>query len=192
MALARRFEAEFLDDMASLGVTPPHATTRVTEHVPDIVEFVRGIEANGFAYVPPGGDGVYFDTRAFCAGRHEYGKLLRGGAAPVDDTAAPSEALNAPFKRDPRDFVLWKFAKAGEPSWDAPWGAGRPGWHIECSSMVHAMFGPGLDIHGGGIDLRFPHHNNEIAQSEAHGNCNHWARVFLHTGHLHIHGMAAA
>ena len=190
LQLARRFEVEFMRDMADLGVCPPLATTRVTEHVPDIVDFVRGIQSNGFAYVPPGGDGVYFDTTAFCKAGHEYGKLRRGvdgGGGSGEPGAGVVETAES-FKRDPRDFVLWKLAKPGEPSWESPWGAGRPGWHIECSSMVRSLFGAALDVHGGGIDLRFPHHNNEVAQSEAHHNCNQWARVFIHTGHLHIHG----
>ncbi len=166
VALARRFEAEFWEDLSALDVRPPHATTRVTEHVPDIIAFIQQILSTGFAYAPAGGDGVYFDTAAFSrAGsarigdgdcHHRYGKL--GGsvseAGPATPLTLDETVVAASFKKDARDFALWKFSKAGESYWDAPWGAGRPGWHIECSAMIHAMFGQRIDVHGGGIDLR--------------------------------------
>jgi cysteinyl-tRNA synthetase len=189
-ALARRWEAAFFADMARLGTLPPTCITRVTEHVPEIIAYIQGIVAAGQGY--KGADGVYFDV-ARMAGA--YGKLMpsaRHGDGGVDgpvhgesDEPARLERL----KRDPRDFALWKLAKsAAEPAWPSPWGRGRPGWHIECSAMTHAVFGPRLDIHAGGIDLAFPHHCNEIAQCEAHNGGTPWARCFLHTGHVHIDG----
>jgi cysteinyl-tRNA synthetase len=151
--LARRYEGEFWNDMEALGVTPPVVCTRVTEHVDAIISFVTTVIDNGLAYVPAGGDGVYFDTQAFVAAGHVYGKLGGGGIS--DPTITAQEPEPMAFKRDPRDFALWKIAKPGEAWWDSPWGKGRPGWHIECSAMIRSVFGPGLDVHGGGVDLKY-------------------------------------
>ncbi len=148
--LARGFEEDFWADMAVLNVRPPTVVTRVTEHIPDILKYVDDIVSNGYGYAPAGGDGVYFDTKAF-ESRHAYGKLGNSGTEPSTDTPAST------VKRDSRDFALWKCSsesQAGEWSWQSQWGAGRPGWHIECSTMIHAVFGKHIDVHGGGIDLK--------------------------------------
>ncbi len=175
--LARENEREFATSMAALGVRPPVMMTRVTEHIAEIVAYVETIVAAGMAYVIPG-DGVYFDTKKLGAERYQ----LLGGAQPVEG--------------DKADFVLWKTKAEGTEAmgWSSPWGFGRPGWHIECSAMIDSAFGSGakLDVHSGGIDLAFPHHNNEIAQSCArHGGCSHEQLfgVFMHVGHLHIEGL---
>ncbi|KFM24979.1 Cysteine-tRNA ligase, cytoplasmic [Auxenochlorella protothecoides] len=184
-AHAARYEAEFLADMEALGVRPPTVLTRVSEYLPEVVEFVRGIERAGFAYSTHGS--VYFDTAAFSAG-HTYGKLAPWS---VGSVALAGEA-GADGKRHPSDFALWKARKPGEPAWPSPWGEGRPGWHIECSAMASKILGRTLDIHTGGEDLRFPHHDNELAQSEAHYHacgCRQWVNYFLHSGHLGIDGL---
>jgi cysteinyl-tRNA synthetase len=233
LALARRHEAGFLADMSALGVAPPTALARVTEHIPEIRGFIARIVDNGMAYLLPG-DGVYFDTGAFEGREGRYGKLGGGAAASArgggggggggggavdEDAAASGSAADggvaaadgvaaAGAKRDPRDFALWKLDRGAaaaalatepqqqqtteeeeevvvvgagavttveggatqhsSPGWSSPWGHGRPGWHIECSAMAHAIFGRYLALHSGGIDLAFPHHCNEIAQCDAY------------------------
>lgn len=191
--LARQFETEFLEDMDSLNVKRPDFLTRVTEYVPEIVRYIQQIIDNGFAYESAGS--VYFDTKAFVAGGHNYGKLepwsvgdeaklAEGeGSLTVADEAIRSQ------KKSTGDFVLWKKSKENEPTWESPWGLGRPGWHIECSAMAACVLGPVVDIHAGGVDLRFPHHSNEIAQAEAYHQCCQWVNYFLHSGHLHIEGL---
>lgn len=159
--LASRYEKEFLDDMEVLNVQMPNVLLRVTEHVPEIIEYISTIIKNGNAYVKP--HGVYFAVHKVSG---SYGKLGRVTEAPVaEGGAAPEgeEAAGVIDKVDKRDFALWKVTDS-EPCWDSPWGRGRPGWHIECSAMTHAYFGPEVDVHSGGIDLEFPHHTNEIAQ----------------------------
>ena len=190
---SRYYEDEFLKDCKDLGVREPDVLTRVTEYVPEIVEFVEKIEANGFAYESNGS--VYFDTQKFKA-QHDYPKLVpHAGSGATDAEIAEGEGALAggvEEKRHRNDFALWKKSKAGEPVWDSPWGPGRPGWHIECSVMAAAIHGPVLDIHGGGVDLKFPHHDNEIAQTEAHYSSDQWVNYFLHAGHLHIKGLKMA
>ncbi|XP_029696110.1 probable cysteine--tRNA ligase, mitochondrial isoform X2 [Takifugu rubripes] len=173
--IASMYEEEFKRDMLSLKVIPPAVYLRVTENVPQIVAFIDRIIKNGHAYTTQEGD-VYFDIKSI---GERYGKF--GGAA--DSQPEPGS-----HKRDARDFALWKKSKAGEPYWESPWGRGRPGWHIECSTIASTVFGSQLDIHSGGIDLAFPHHENEIAQSEAYHQCAQWANYFLHSGHLHLKG----
>jgi cysteinyl-tRNA synthetase len=151
-----------------LGCLPPTAEPRATGHVTQMVELMQRLLDVGHAYTAEGD--VYFDVRSFA----EYGSLSRQN---VDDMF-PAGDSDRPGKKDPRDFALWKAAKPGEPSWPTPWGAGRPGWHLECSAMAHAYLGPAFDIHGGGIDLVFPHHENELAQSRAAGDP--FARFWLH------------
>lgn len=190
--ISREFEREFLEDMAALNVRPADFVTRVSEYVPEIVEYIEKIIQNGFAYESDGS--VYFDTQAFVDAGHNYGKmepwsvgngeLLAEGEGKLtagDETAKQS-------KKSANDFVLWKRSKPGEPKWESPWGEGRPGWHIECSAMAACVLGERIDIHAGGIDLRFPHHSNEIAQAEGYHCCQQWVNYFMHSGHLHIEG----
>ncbi|XP_065832583.1 cysteine--tRNA ligase, mitochondrial-like isoform X2 [Oscarella lobularis] len=176
--VAQRYEDDFLEDMASLGVLPPDRYTRVTDYIPEIVHFIEEIVAKGYGYTASDGS-VYFDTDAY---GDQYGKLQFGIGQEVSDESTHSE------KKCPRDFALWKGAKPGEPLWPGPKGymKGRPGWHIECSAMASFVFGPSLDIHTGGIDLLFPHHNNEIAQCEACHSVEQWCNYFLHSGHLSV------
>ncbi|XP_050809647.1 cysteine--tRNA ligase, cytoplasmic isoform X1 [Gopherus flavomarginatus] len=190
--LPKFWEEEYHKDMEALNVLPPDVLTRVSEYVPEIVAFVQKIVDNGYGYVSNGS--VYFDTMKFDATeKHSYAKLVPEA---VGDQKALQEgegdlSLSADRlseKRSPNDFALWKSSKPGEPSWDSPWGKGRPGWHIECSAMAGTILGESMDIHGGGFDLRFPHHDNELAQSEAYFENDHWVRYFLHTGHLTIAG----
>ncbi|XP_068165047.1 probable cysteine--tRNA ligase, mitochondrial [Antennarius striatus] len=174
--IARTFEDDFKRDMLALNVIPPSVHLRVTDNVPLIISFIEGIIQNGHAYATKQGD-VYFDIQSI---GDRYGKFR--------DTGHSWEEPVHADKRDPRDFVLWRKSKPQEPSWGSPWGRGRPGWHIECSTLASSIFGSQLDIHSGGIDLAFPHHENEIAQSEAHHRCSQWANYFLHSGHLHLKG----
>ena len=164
--VAMRNERAFTWAYDTLGCLPPTYEPRATGHIPEMVHLMQRLIDAGFGYAA-GGD-VYFDVRAY----PEYGSL---SGQKVDDMLAADDA-EARAKRDPRDFAMWKAAKEGEPSWDTPWGKGRPGWHIECSAMAHKYLGPAFDIHGGGLDLVFPHHENEIAQSKCAGDgfANYW------------------
>lgn len=165
-SLAAYWEGEFFKDMRRLRVRDPDTLTRVTEYVPEIVSFVEGIVKNGYGYEVDGS--VYFDTRTFDkADGHSYAKLApwsKGDLALLEEGEGALSVTTG--RRSPADFALWKASKPGEPSWPSPWGSGRPGWHIECSVMASAVFGERMDIHSGGIDLAFPHHDNELAQSE--------------------------
>lgn len=186
---ARRFEREFFEDMTALGVKEPDVITRVTEYVPQIVDYIKGIVDNGFGYASNGS--VYFDTNAFKNKGYDYRKLKPGVDTSAEEMAEGEGALagGGSEKRHPNDFALWKASKPGEPSWESEWGPGRPGWHIECSVMASDIIGENLDIHGGGVDLMFPHHDNEMAQAEAFHQCCQWVNYFLHAGHLHIKGL---
>uniref|UniRef100_A0A671U740 Probable cysteine--tRNA ligase, mitochondrial n=1 Tax=Sparus aurata TaxID=8175 RepID=A0A671U740_SPAAU len=178
--ISSTYEDEFKKDMLSLKVIPPAVYLRVTDNVHHIVAFIERIIQNGHAYATKEGD-VFFDIRSI---GDRYGKF--GGAA--DSQGEPCKWSTN--KRDARDFALWKPSKPQEPYWESPWGRGRPGWHIECSTIASSVFGSQLDIHSGGIDLAFPHHENEVAQSEAYHQCGQWANYFLHSGHLHLKGSA--
>lgn len=187
--LASKWENEYDNDMRILNVRPADVTTRVSEYVPDIVEFVETIISNGYGYPTTDGS-VYFDTVKFEADGHSYAKLQpwNKGQAKLIAEGEGDLSLGLAGKKSPNDFALWKASKPGEPFWPSPWGEGRPGWHIECSVMATAILGDQIDIHSGGIDLAFPHHDNELAQSEACSGKHQWINYFLHTGHLHIAG----
>ncbi len=174
-----RFAAAYRQDMAALGIAPPDIEPAATAHIGEIVAMIERLIASGHAYAAEGH--VLFSVGSFDG----YGKLSRRD---VDDMLAGARIEVAPYKRDPGDFVLWKPSTDDLPGWDSPWGTGRPGWHIECSAMAAAHLGPTIDIHAGGVDLQFPHHENEIAQSEcAHGGAP-FANVWLHNGMLTFAG----
>jgi len=175
--LTARFIAAMNEDCAQLGVGRPDFEPRATAHVPHIIDMVGRLVQRGYAYVAPDGDVMYAVAKFDGYGRLSGKRLadLRAGARVEVDEA----------KRDPLDFVLWKHAKPGEPAWDSPWGRGRPGWHIECSAMSVALLGAHFDIHGGGIDLKFPHHENEIAQSCA-ATGDRFAEVWMHNGFVNV------
>jgi len=187
------WEDQFMGDMDALNVIRPDVITRVTTYVPKIALFVEKIIEKGFAYESDGS--VYFDIAAFEKAGNPYARLRpesRNDKA-LQEEGEGSLSKNSGGKRGAGDFALWKKSKAGEPSWPSPWGEGRPGWHIECSVMASDILGSKMDIHSGGIDLAFPHHDNELAQSEAyyceHGHGPHlWVNYFLHMGHLSISG----
>ena len=176
---AKRIEALFEDSYQALGVLPPDVEPRATEHVADMVALIQTLIERGLAYPAPNGD-VYFAVRAL----ESYGKL--SGQDP-EEMLAGARIEVSEMKNDPLDFALWKAAKPGEPSWDSPWGPGRPGWHIECSAMAARYLGADFAIHGGGNDLIFPHHENEIAQSEG-ATGKTFARYWLHNGMLNLSG----
>ncbi|NIJ76350.1 cysteinyl-tRNA synthetase [Xanthomonas campestris] len=178
-AITDRFAAIYRQDMAALGVLPPGIEPEATAHIPQIVAMIEQLIGNGHAYAAEGH--VLFAVASFA----HYGKLSRRDP---DEMLAGARVDVAPYKRDPGDFVLWKPSSDELPGWDSPWGRGRPGWHIECSAMAAAHLGPTIDIHAGGVDLQFPHHENEIAQSEcAHGGAT-FARFWLHNGMLNFSG----
>lgn len=193
LKLTKKYEERFMEDMANLNVLQADEITRVTEYGDEIVDFVKKIVQNEFAYVASDGS-VYFDINAFESGGNSYARLEpwnRNDKELMRDGEGALTQKNTE-KRSDADFALWKSSKPGEPSWDCPWGKGRPGWHIECSAMASARLGKKMDIHSGGIDLAFPHHDNEIAQSEAYwhekGKHEQWVNYFLHMGHLSIQG----
>ena len=191
--LTRYMEQEFTQDMDNLNVLRPDVVTRVTDYVPQIADFVEKIVDKGFAYESEGS--VYFDIAAFEKAGNTYARLRpdsRNDRELLEDGEG-SLGKKLGGKRSAGDFALWKQSKAGEPYWSSRWGNGRPGWHIECSVMASDILGQTMDIHSGGVDLTFPHHDNELAQSEAyfceHGKGEHtWVNYFLHMGHLSISG----
>ncbi|GGK02619.1 cysteine--tRNA ligase [Luteimonas terricola] len=174
-----RFAAAYREDMAALGVAPPDIEPEATAHIAEIVAMIERLVERGHAYAAEGH--VLFSVASFDG----YGKLSR---RELEDMLAGARVDVAPYKRDPGDFVLWKPSTGDLPGWASPWGLGRPGWHIECSAMAAAHLGETIDIHAGGVDLQFPHHENEIAQSEcAHGG-RVFARFWLHNGMLNFGG----
>lgn len=194
--LTKKFENRFMEDMRALNCLDPDQITRVTEYGPQIVKFVQKVQNNGFAYTISDGS-IYFDIAAFEKAQNNYARLEPWNRNDKDLQAdgEGSLAQKTSEKRSDADFAVWKSSKPGEPSWPSPWGNGRPGWHIECSAMASDKLGSQLDIHSGGIDLAFPHHDNELAQSEAYwldrdkNEHNHqWVNYFIHMGHLSIQG----
>ena len=168
-AVAMKYERAFTDAYAALNVMPPSYEPRATGHITQMIQLMEKLIANGSAYAPGNGD-VYLEVR-------KLKSYLTLSNQKLDDLQSADDA-DLTHKKDPRDFALWKAAKPGDPSWPTPWGDGRPGWHLECSAMAHAYLGEAFDIHGGGLDLIFPHHENEIAQSESAG----WdfAKIWMH------------
>ncbi len=168
-ALAMKYERAFADAYKALNVLAPTYEPRATGHITEMIELMEKLISNGAAYAPGNGD-VYLEVR-------KLKRYLTLSNQKLDDLQSAGDSEDT-YKRDPRDFALWKASKPGEPSWPTPWGAGRPGWHLECSAMASAYLGDEFDIHGGGLDLIFPHHENEIAQSEAAGS--KFARRWMH------------
>lgn len=174
--LGERFIAEYFKDAEALGIKRATVHPRATENIDAIIDVVKKLEDKGFAYCVNGN--VYFRTKKF----DDYGKLSH---QPLEDLEAGARIDVTDDKEDPMDFALWKAQKPGEPAWESPWGMGRPGWHIECSAMVNKFLGATIDIHSGGKDLIFPHHENEIAQSECANGCT-FANYWLHNGYINI------
>ncbi len=174
--LADRFIQEYFVDAQGLGIERATVHPRATENMDSIIALIRKLEEKGFAYAVDGD--VYFAAKKF----HDYGKLSH---QPLEDLESGARIGVDERKEDPIDFALWKAQKPGEPAWESPWGMGRPGWHIECSAMVNRYLGETIDIHSGGVDLVFPHHENEIAQSEA-ATGKPFVRYWLHNGHINI------
>ena len=175
-ALAEKYIAEYKKDAEGLNVRPASVHPRATENIDNIISLISTLEEKGYAYAVNGD--VYFRTKKF----NEYGKLSH---QPLEELEAGARINISEQKEDPMDFALWKAAKEGEPFWQSPWGKGRPGWHIECSAMAKSILGETIDLHCGGQDLIFPHHENEIAQSEcANGTC--FSRYWMHNGYINI------
>jgi len=169
----------YVEDMAALGVVEPSEMPRATAYIGQMVAMIEDLIAKGHAYAAEGH--VLFDVKSY----PDYGKL---SGRSLDDMIAGARVEVAPYKRDPMDFVLWKPSSEDQPGWDSPWGRGRPGWHIECSAMSHALLGESFDIHGGGNDLTFPHHENEIAQSRCAHPQGAFARYWMHNEMLQVEG----
>ncbi|MEK9647005.1 MAG: cysteine--tRNA ligase [Alphaproteobacteria bacterium] len=175
--ITEKFEAIYREDMASLGVASPDIEPHATDHIPEMIDMIKTLIDGGHAYEADGH--VLFNVPTYA----EYGRLSRRDR---DEMIAGARIEVAPYKRDPADFVLWKPSTPGLPGWDSPWGRGRPGWHLECSCMIEKHLGRTIDIHGGGVDLVFPHHENEIAQSTcAHGG-ETFVRFWLHNGFVNV------
>jgi len=175
--LAERFIAEYYKDADALGIERATVNPRATEHIKEIIDLIAALIEKGHAYATADGD-VYYDTHSF----PEYGKL---SGQPLQDLEAGARIEVGEMKKSPSDFALWKAAKPKEPSWDSPWGKGRPGWHIECSAMSMKYLGKTFDIHAGGMDLIFPHHENEIAQSEG-ATGETFAKYWMHNGYINV------
>ena len=181
--------AQFHADAAALGCLPPSVEPRATGHIKEMIALIETLISRGFAYEAE--SHVLFDVKSWkgASDEQEYGKLARRS---LDDMIAGARVEVAPYKRDPMDFVLWKPSTEEHPGWDSPWGNGRPGWHIECSAMAGKHLGEVFDIHGGGIDLTFPHHENELAQSRCAHGTELMARYWMHNGFLQVEGRKMA
>lgn len=176
--ISDKFIKEYFDDAEKFRIEPADIEPRVTTHIPDIINFIQRLIDTGYAYEADGD--VYFSVRKF----KDYGKLSKRS---VDELLAGARIEPGEKKKDPLDFALWKSAKAGEPYWESPWGKGRPGWHTECCAMIFKHLGETIDIHGGGLDLTFPHHENEIAQAESLTG-KPFARYWIHNGLVTVNG----
>ena len=175
--IVRRYTDSFHERLKRLGVKPPDVEPRATEHIPGMISLIEELIERGHAYAPGNGD-VYYDVGSY----PKYGSLSRQRPEEMRET----EKAETGYKKSPLDFTLWKASKPDEPSWESPWGLGRPGWHIECSAMVEKHLPDGADIHGGGTDLRFPHHENELAQSAgAHPKLT-FVRAWAHHGMVNL------
>ncbi len=174
--LADQYIDEYFVDAKGLGITPATVHPRATDNIDAIIAIIQSLEEKGYAYQVDGD--VYYSTKYF----KEYGKLSH---QPLEELESGARIDVNEDKRDPMDFALWKKQKPGEPAWESPWGMGRPGWHIECSAMANRFLGKTIDIHSGGQDLIFPHHENEIAQSEA-ANCCQFANYWVHNGYINV------
>ncbi|MEY4879726.1 MAG: hypothetical protein RJB62_1195 [Pseudomonadota bacterium] len=170
---------QFQSDVAALGSLPPNHEPRATEYITEMITMIETLIASGHAYAAEGH--ALYDVSS----KPDYGKLSRRS---IDEMMAGARVEVAPYKKNPMDFVLWKPSTPDLPGWDSPWGRGRPGWHIECSAMSGALLGETFDIHGGGIDLQFPHHENEIAQSEGAHHGHPFVKVWMHNGFLQVEG----
>jgi cysteinyl-tRNA synthetase len=179
MEIADRYIARYYEDTEAIGVRPANVEPRVTDHIPEIIDLVQKLIDKGYAYATPEGN-VYFSVKKF----KDYGKLSKRS---IDELVAGARVEPGEDKKDPLDFALWKRSKAGEPAWESPWGEGRPGWHTECVAFVFKHLGESIDIHGGGLDLIFPHHENEIAQAEALTG-KPFARYWMHNGLVIVNG----
>lgn len=177
--ITRRTEDWYLADMGALGVEPPDIAPHATTSIPEMLAMIEQLIAKGHAYAAEGH--VLFDVPSFAG----YGALSR---RPLDEMIAGARVEIAPYKKSPADFVLWKPSTDAQPGWDSPWGRGRPGWHIECSAMIAESLGTTIDIHGGGQDLQFPHHENELAQSTCAHDGAPLARIWMHNGFLNMGG----
>jgi len=177
--LTENTAAQFRNDVAALGCLPPTHEPRATEYIAEMIVMIETLIAGGHAYAAEGH--VLYDVSS----KPDYGKLARRS---VNEMVAGARVEIAPYKKDPMDFVLWKPSASELPGWDSPWSRGRPGWHIECSAMSGTLLGETFDIHGGGIDLQFPHHENEIAQSEGVHGKNSFAKLWMHNGFLQVEG----
>ena len=186
MHLSRKYEKQFFEDMEKLEINKAKVITRVSEYIPKIIDYIKVIIDNGYAYISD--HDIYFDTENFKNNGYLYPKSITKTS---NESLEQDEGVlfNSKNKKNPKDFVLWKKSKQNEPKWDSPWGYGRPGWHIECSVMCSDTLGSNVDINSGGIDLKFPHHDNQIAQCESYFQCKKWVNYFLHSGHLHIDKM---
>ena len=176
--IADRYIKSYYEDAENFKIEPADIEPRVTTHIPDIIDFIQKLVEKGYAYEVDGD--VYFSVRKF----KEYGKLSKGS---IDELIAGARVEPGEKKKDPLDFALWKSAKAGEPAWDSPWGKGRPGWHTECCAMIFKHLGETIDIHGGGLDLTFPHHENELAQAQALTD-RPFAKYWIHNGLVTVNG----
>ena len=175
--ITAKYEKIYLEDMASLGVIPPDIDPHATDHIPEMIAMMEKLIAKGHAY--PAEGHVLFHVPSFDG----YGKLSKRNQ---DELLAGARVDIAPYKKDPSDFVLWKPSTPDLPGWDSPWGRGRPGWHLECSCMIEKHLGSTIDIHGGGADLVFPHHENEIAQSTCANDGEDFVRFWLHNGFVNV------